>query len=118
MRFQGGTQTSLLADLEQSERMRVLRIKIDMWSQGLDESLRDRNRLLLIDAYVRLPACRVWVYLKGLRYEMLYHPYTYQAVWERILQKQANDDGPEDIIAKGMSLPRPPRLRALGSLTA
>lgn len=47
--------------------MWMLRVKIDVWSQGLDESLRNRNRLLLIEIYLRLPPRRVWFFITLVR---------------------------------------------------
>lgn len=48
--------------------MWTLRVKIDSWSKGLDENLRNRNRKLLIDSYLRLPPRRVYLYLKRYRF--------------------------------------------------
>ncbi|KAK7408402.1 hypothetical protein QQX98_009442 [Neonectria punicea] len=65
----GNAQSLLLYDLEQASLMWNLRVKIDAWSQGVDESVRQRNRQLLIEAYLRLPPRRVWLFVKQLRYE-------------------------------------------------
>lgn len=45
-------------------RMWTLRLKLDSWSQGVDEGIRQRNRDLLTDAYNRLPPCRIWLYVR------------------------------------------------------
>ena len=47
--------------------MLVLRIKIDSWSKGIDEGIRQRNRELLESEYIRLPSQRLWLYLHFVR---------------------------------------------------
>ena len=43
-------------------RMWKLRVKIDVWSKGLDEGVRQRGRDLLTELYLRLIPRRVWLY--------------------------------------------------------
>jgi len=77
-----------------------LRVKIDVWSQGLEESLRQRNRVLLIKSYLQLPPRRVWLFVKRMRFELLTNPQSFETEIDI-------DDcvhGPEDIIAKGKCL--------------
>ncbi|KAK1752334.1 hypothetical protein QBC47DRAFT_363898 [Echria macrotheca] len=71
----GGNPHAMLVDMQQSARMWVLRVKIDSWSKGVDESIRERNRDLLVDAYLRLPPRRVYLYVKVCRQVMVdgYH---------------------------------------------
>jgi hypothetical protein len=80
-------------DTVQAQRMLTLRIKIDDWSKGkVDESIRQRNRELLIGAYLRLPPRRVWLYTKNARFAMI-----------RTRRKDEGDvgsSGPEDAVAK------------------
>jgi len=86
--------------MDQTRRMLKLRIKIDVWSQGLDESLRQRNRLLLIEIYLRLPPCRVWFFVKRIRTASLEHSKAFQTEIDF-------DDcfqGSENIIARGKYL--------------
>lgn len=47
--------------------MLKLRIKIDAWSQGVDEDIRRRNRTLLVEEYMNLPCRRFWLYLRRCR---------------------------------------------------
>lgn len=96
----GGSKDTLLDDLEQTRRMLQLRIKLDVWSQGSPEWMRNRNRELLTDAYLRLPSARVWLYAKRLRIMILYHDS--DADLRRELDGQVfNPNLPEDIIAGG-----------------
>jgi len=52
--------------------MWTLRLKLDSWSRGIDEGIRQRNRDLLTDAYNRLPPCRVWLYGQRRRFMLLH----------------------------------------------
>lgn len=86
--------------MDQASRMWKLRVKIDAWSKGLDESLRERNRLLLIESYLRLPPRRVWLFVKHIRFAFVER-------WKGFGRKIKVGDythGPEDIIARGKCL--------------
>jgi hypothetical protein len=91
--------TTFLKDGEQAKRMWTLRVKIDSWSKGkVDEVIRQRNRELLMDAYLRLPPGRVWLFVKFSRFEML------NGKWGL----EHNEEGvamAEDAIARGTSSP-------------
>ena len=81
-----------------------LRVKIDVWSNGLDESLRQRNRELLIETYLRLPPHRVWFFLKHVRLA-----FEGQAAGLGVENKPYNEadlrvQEPEDTIALGKCL--------------
>lgn len=89
--------------MEQATRMWKLRVKIDVWSRGVDESLRQRNRELLVGAYLRLPPRRVLLYLKQFRVAAL----------EQVARLEGENpfnhaelyfQGPEDTIARGKRL--------------
>ncbi|WAO94905.1 Hypothetical protein NCS54_01250800 [Fusarium falciforme] len=67
----GGSWTTLFYDLHQSSLMLKLRIKIDSWSQGVDEAIRRRNRTLLVEEYMNLPCRRFWLYLRQCRLMVL-----------------------------------------------
>lgn len=81
--------------------MLKLRIRIDTWTKGLNDDLREKVREDLLDLYCQLPPQRLWIYLKrwrfminggtilGLRSDV--HDYTLLA---ELLP------GPEDVIAK------------------
>jgi hypothetical protein len=71
--------------------MGALRIKIDVWSQGVDEHIRGRNRQLLVAEYLRLPPRRVWLWIKGQRLTILGAPD----------DAGTKEISPEDVIAKG-----------------
>lgn len=75
--------------MEQAELMWRLRVKIDVWSKGLEESLRAINRDHLIETYLQFPRRRVWFYLKVRRREVLGS------------EQQCLMHDPEDTIAKG-----------------
>lgn len=78
-----------------------MRIKIDIWSQGLEESKREDIRRNLEDIFCQLPTRRLWYYAKHLRLRTmsLRRPGVFQG---------SNDDdtldeymdGPEDVIVK------------------
>lgn len=57
--------------MHQSNLMLKLRIKIDSWSQGVDEAIRKRNRTLLVEEYMNLPCRRFWLYLRHWRFMVL-----------------------------------------------
>jgi hypothetical protein len=87
-------------DLDQAAKMLKLRIKIDVWSQGLDERIRVEIREHLRDLFCQLPARRVWLYLKRIRYMRMREIKSNGTVG---LELDSDDfaDGPEDIIVNG-----------------
>jgi len=48
----------MFKDMDQSAKMLKLRIKIDVWSKGIDESIREEIRNHLRDLFCQLPARR------------------------------------------------------------
>lgn len=98
--FLGGNKSTIVWDLKQSNLMWTLRVKIDSWSQGLDENLRARNRRLLIDAYLRLPPRRVFLFANRMRSEFLSR---FQLEESGHMAQDSNppQDNPENVIAKG-----------------
>lgn len=90
-------------DFEQSKRMWILRVKIDSWSQGVDEHIRQRNRDLLTQAYLRCPPKRTWLYLKIVKYFHLFAGNKSDTTRDVALKpspKQEKDaDEVEDIVA-------------------
>ncbi|RFU24898.1 hypothetical protein B7463_g11446, partial [Scytalidium lignicola] len=62
-----GSIDILLYDMEQSQRMVKLRIKVDVWSKGLDESFREQIREQVGEIFCQLPVRRLWFYLKRIR---------------------------------------------------
>lgn len=75
-----------------------MRIKIDVWSQRLEESKREDIREKLRDIFCQLPARRLWYYLKRLRLMTLRDPGDIPDLNEGM---QEYMEGPEDIIVKG-----------------
>ncbi|KAM0542219.1 hypothetical protein ACHAPJ_012911 [Fusarium lateritium] len=71
--FARDSVVSWFKDWEQASRMEQLRIKIDSWSfqYGVDEVIRNRNRILLIQMYMLLPPARFWLYMKRVRLLLL-----------------------------------------------
>jgi hypothetical protein len=72
-----------------------LRIKIDVWSQGMDEMIREEIRGKLRDLFCQLPPRRLWHYLKHLR----------NLEFKNSVDSGSSNlpadvmDGPEDVIA-------------------
>jgi hypothetical protein len=87
--------------MTQAALMWKLRVKIDVWSRGLDESLRQRNRELLIEAYLWLPPRRVWHFVKHIRFAFLSKKPRLGAEDESYDPLDPLVQGPEDIIAQG-----------------
>lgn len=80
-------------DMEQARRMLNMRIKVDVWSQGLDKDFRVGIRCNVRDLFCQLPVRRVWLYLKMVRQMTLNSG--------KINRWESSPDGPEDVIAKG-----------------
>lgn len=95
--FEGGSTQTIFEDVPQAVLMWKLRVKIDSWSQGVDESIRHRNRLILVDLYLRLPPRRVWLYVKQVRTAEL------EQLEElgTLIGLENSTQEPEDIIAQG-----------------
>lgn len=88
--------------MEQAEKMRFLRVKIDVATRGLHEATREKVRENLRDIYCRLPPRRLWMYLKSLRIMSLGSPETLDEELTASLM-----DGPEDVIVKASHVVRP-----------
>ena len=90
-------------DIDQASKMLNMRIKVDVWSKGIDESIRIEIREHVQELFCQLPARRVWFYLKDIRHMLLKR----NEPEERAGSQLDMDDlmeGPEDIIANGKSL--------------
>jgi hypothetical protein len=90
--------------MRQAALMWKLRVKIDVWSKGLDEPLRQRNRELLIEAYLRLPPRRVWHFVKHIRFAFLTQKAGLTGKNEPYDLVDSFLQVPEDIIAQGKYL--------------
>ncbi|KAG5933217.1 hypothetical protein E4U60_004612 [Claviceps pazoutovae] len=107
----GGSKETLQEDLIQSARMLKLRIKIDVWSRGVDEQLRHRNREYLIQQYLMLPRRRLWLYLKRRR---LSEDMEYRKESQRPVNLHTSVlDAPEDIVARAWRVVKPGSLNHL-----
>ena len=91
-------------DMDQARRMVNMRIKIDVWSRGLEESKRDDIRGKLRDLFCQLPARRLWYYLKQIRLMSLAKE---PGRLPDLVGDTEHMDGPEDIIVKGGTAPFP-----------
>ena len=87
----------LLKDMDQAAKMQNMRIKIDVWTQGLEENFREKVRQTLISLFCQLPARRVWLYLKYIRNMLLNGKGTVKSQ----LESDHLIDGPEDVIVNG-----------------
>jgi hypothetical protein len=90
----------MFKDMDQAARMLKMRIKIDVWSQGLAESKRVEIREHLQDLFCQLPARRVWLYLKRIRFMHVMENRSIGMI-DSQLDSDGVMDGPEDIIANG-----------------
>lgn len=88
----------MVKDMDQARRMVNMRIKIDVWSQGLEESKRQDIRDKLRDLFCQLPARRLWYYLKQLRGMSLRAPGDIPDIHDEL---GGYMEGPEDVIVKG-----------------
>ena len=101
--YLGGSAATLRTDMDQVNRMIKFRIKIDVWTKGLEESIREDIRRKLGDLFCHLPSRRLWFYLKRLRLMSLNEPESLSDPNRDVLDM----DGPEDVIIKGNTLPLP-----------
>jgi hypothetical protein len=101
--LQGGSTATMPKDMDQARRMLNMRIKIDVWSQGLDEDFRQKIRKNLQDLFCELPARRVYQYLKRIRYIELtrFGPNGDQDPQFDADDAEALIDGPEDVLVRG-----------------
>ena len=84
-------------DMDQAAKMLNMRIKIDVWTRGLDKNFRENVRENLRDLFCQLPPRRVWYYMKRIRYMLLKGIATVGSQ----LDPDHLLDGPEDVIVNG-----------------
>ena len=90
-------------DMDQAAKMLNMRIKIDVWSNGLSEDRRRQIRETLGDLFCQLPPRRIWLYLKRMRL-MLRHGEEVAAGQEFDASQQPlfrRGEEAEDIIVEG-----------------
>jgi hypothetical protein len=90
----------MLKDMDQAAKMLNMRIKIDVWSQGLAENRRVEIREHLRDLFCQLPTRRVWLYLKRIRFMHMTGKKSIGMI-ESQLDSDNLMNGPEDVIANG-----------------
>ena len=86
--------------MDQAAKMLNMRVKIDVWSQRLQEHIRQKIRERLRDLFCQLPMRRVWIYLKHIRY-MLLKGRKPARILGRQLPSNVFLEGAEDVIVKG-----------------
>ena len=88
--------------MDQSTQMLQLRIKLDVWSQGVNERIRNRNRELLEATYMRLPPCRILLYAQTVKLRILSHEAPGANMDEKLrnLKGKAGSEEPENIVAE------------------
>ncbi len=80
--------------------MLKLRIKLDTWTSGIDEDIREKAREELLALYCQLPTHRMWLYLKRVRF--MFRGGTRIGMWNEIEDSTLSVEdlhGPEDVIA-------------------
>jgi hypothetical protein len=80
-----------------------LRVKIDSWSVGVDELIRERNRGLLEAAFLRCPPRRVWLYVKVVKRAHIFYPNGVSAIGFDSELEEKSILGGEDAIANGLT---------------
>jgi hypothetical protein len=95
-------------DMEQARRMLNMRIKVEVWSQGLDENFREGIRRNVRDLFCQLPVRRVWFYLKLVR-QMRLNSGKAGGLENLGYGEKSPPNGPEDVIAKGRTFDHLPR---------
>lgn len=101
----------MLKDMDQAAKMRNMRIKIDVWSQGVAEDRRAEIREHLRDLFCQLPARRVWLYLKQIRFMHMEGKKSVGMIGSQLDSDEVMN-GPEDIIVNG-KYPSPDELALL-----
>jgi hypothetical protein len=94
-----------------------MRIKIDVFTQGLEEDFRRGVRENVLELFCQLPPRRVWFYIKHIRI-MLLQDRTIgpKDLASTELESSLVMDGPEDAIARGsISFPYIKDQRSLSS---
>ena len=86
--------------MDQVGRMLNMRIKIDVWSKGLREIIREDIRTKLRELFCQLPARRFWFYLKAVRNMLLKGKKADRAL-ESLEGSDLKVDGAEDVIVNG-----------------
>ncbi|RYC54612.1 hypothetical protein CHU98_g11597 [Xylaria longipes] len=97
----GGSDQTLLEDMQHAERLLKRRIKIDVQSQGLPEAARSEARERLIEQYLTYPSTIVLFFVKHVRHMVLTHE-TEGYLEREMGSSQSQPKEPEDIIAQAL----------------
>ncbi|KFZ00006.1 hypothetical protein V498_00358 [Pseudogymnoascus sp. VKM F-4517 (FW-2822)] len=87
----GGSYATVMKDLEQARNMLNMRIKFDVWSQGLNEDFREDIRENIRRIFSQLPVRRVWYYRNMLNMRIKFD------VWSQGLNEDFREDIRENI---------------------
>ena len=118
---EGGNYVVLPKDMDQASKMLTLRIKIDVWSQGLSPSQREDVRQKLGQLFCQLPPRRIWMYLKQVRLMLINKGRRVEVgkkpseIERQIFQR---GEGAEDIVAHGRTRSIPDSCSNLSLLTS
>ncbi|KAI3334202.1 hypothetical protein F4824DRAFT_502281 [Ustulina deusta] len=96
----GGSNETLLEDLDHTNDMLRERIKIDVRSQGQPETIRGQNRERLIEEYLTYPSRTVLIFLTKVRLMVLNH--NDDGYLQRGIDALPVLEEPEDIIAQAL----------------
>lgn len=90
--------------MDQAKKMLNMRIKVDVWSRGVDELVRERIRKHVQELFCELPPRRVFFYLKSIRHMILEGVERAETIGSKKPDTEAPETEPEDAIANGKSL--------------
>ena len=95
----------MLVDFDQARKMLNMRIKIDVWSQGVNAGIRQQARENLTDLFCQhIPLQRLWLYMKSIRTMLLGPKIDINDMQDDHIA-DIYIDGPEDVIVKSTYKP-------------
>ncbi|KAL9085882.1 MAG: hypothetical protein Q9165_007365 [Trypethelium subeluteriae] len=102
----GGSLAGMFVDFDQARKMLNMRIKIDVWSRGVDENIRQQARENLTDLFCQhIPLQRLWLYVKDIRNMLLGAQNDTNNIRNSHME-QVPVEGPEDVIVKSTYEPK------------
>lgn len=90
--------------MDQARKMLNMRIKVDVWSQGVDERVRERIREHVQELFCELPPRRLLLYLQSIRNMLWKGVEGAKTTGSKKADAEPPVIGPEDAIANGKSL--------------
>lgn len=100
----GGSALGFPKDMDQAKKMLNMRIKVDVWSRGVDELVRERIRKHVQELFCELPPRRVFFYLKSIRHMILEGVERAETIGSKKPDTEAPETEPEDAIANASQL--------------